>query len=155
VNARDTRWYLHRRTVEEESAIHAKYDAMVKAGKPVHLFSQYLAKRAIVRGSYMGYSVTLGVLVPEYRVDNRFFFDDHFEGAYIFRDKLNMLLRPNEEGLKVRYGWDSSASNSTDTTVEQPVNDNGAWRIEIPVAKASAPGIDAVLELDIADVSPR
>lgn len=154
VNARDTRWYLHRRTVDEESAIHARYDDMVKAGKPVHLFSQYLAKHAIGRGSYMGYSVTLGVLVPEYRVDNRFFFDDHFEGAYIFRDKLNMLLRPNEEGLKARFGWDSSASNGTDTTVEQPMNANRAWRIEIPVKKASAPGIEAVLELDIADVSP-
>jgi hypothetical protein len=146
-NVRDTRWYLHRRTLDEGSAIIAGYDAMVKARKPVKLFTQFLSSAAIVtRSSYMGFSVDLGVLVPEYSVGGRLLFEDHFEGSYIFRDKLNMFVKAEDGRLRVKHGWDRERTNAAGETVTLEETD-GRWSLTVPVEKETAPGIRAKLRL--------
>lgn len=147
VNVRDTRWYLHRRTLDEGSAIIAGYDTMVKSGKPVTLFTQFLSSAAIVkRSSYMGFSVDLRVLVPEYRVGGRFLFEDHFEGSYIFRDKLNLFVKREDDRLRVKHGWDQERTNAAGST-EILAEADGRWSLTVPVTKESAPGIGAKLRL--------
>ena len=62
----------------------------------------------IVRNNGVGLSVDLRVLVPEYVVGDDHFFDDHYDGAYLFRDKLNLLVDRDAGGAaRVKYGWDN------------------------------------------------
>ena len=76
---RGARWDLHRRTIAEESAIFIDYDKRVKAGKPVQLASLFLSNRARVtyQRSSLGFSLDLGVQVPEYQVAGGWFGSDH------------------------------------------------------------------------------
>lgn len=155
VRVRSSRWDLHRRTAGEHSALHAKYDEVVKAGKPLRLFSSFLSKDKIVgRARNMGFSIEIGVLVPEYVVDNKYFFDGHYEGSYIFRDKLNLAIGKDKQGrARVRYGWDSAGANNTNRTIDfndvfnHRAEDPDQWQFNIPVVNNKTPGMQATLSI--------
>lgn len=97
------------------------------------------------------FSVDLRVLVPEYVVGGDHFFDDHYDGAYLFRDKLNLLVDWDKAGaIHVKYGWDNeSGANRAGRVAEASARDD-EWSCEIPVRNTSRPGIDAVLTLKMA-----
>lgn len=130
-------WDLHRRLVGENSAIFREYDELQgpNARHPA-LFSTFLDRRAIANKSRssLGFSVDIGLLVPDYEVDNRWWLDDHYDGGYIFRDKLNLEVRPPRDGgeWKLRYGFDSHMANrSTKSVVGVAVDDHLEFRIPI------------------------
>ena len=141
---RGARWDLHRRTVDEQSAMHAKYED-IKQNHAFHLFSTFLSKGATRSGQYMTFSVDLGVLVPEYEIDN-LIFDEHFEGSYIFRDTLTLGVAPGDEQFRVRYNWNSRRVNEATIQLDGQQTSEG-WQCSIPVEKRGAPGITATLEL--------
>jgi hypothetical protein len=156
VRVRGGRWDLHRRTVETNSAIFRTYEQLFELPsdqiRHPHLFSTFLRGGARLnrKRASLGFSVELGVLVPEYEVDRRLWLDEHYEGGYLFRDKLNLEVTPPARGKswKLQYGWDSQTPNQTDP--EQVVSgraENGDLVFEIPVVKRSQPGIEATLEL--------
>jgi len=148
---RGERWDLHRRTVNEESAIFVDYDERVRGEKPVHLASVFLTNSARVtpQRSSLGFSIDIGVLVPEYRVEGRWFNSDHYEGGYLFRDKVNLeAIRESDDAWRLRYGYDSLTPNLTSGEARTTTLEGNAFRFELPVRQTSRPGIDATLRIE-------
>ena len=158
VRVRGARWDLHRRTVETSSAIMRTYDELFKKEKSPRLFSAFLRLGArvvdeIVRPT-LGFSVELGVLVPEYELDNKFWFDDHYDGGYIYRDKVNIEVKVPEsekEDWILQYGFDSLTPNQTEEENRAEVEWDGEIAVfQIPLRQLPGkkdPKMDATLEI--------
>lgn len=152
---RDDRWDLYRRTVQNESAIYLSHDKVKQADCQVMLFSSFLATDAITRvrknsrnDNEMGFAINVGMLVPEFVVDNKYFFDDYYVGEYIFNDQLKLKVKIESSRTVVKYHWTSQEDNDWITEIlvgplESP------WLINIPYIKQGHPGIDAVFELTV------
>ena len=116
-----------------------------------YLFSTFLSAQARVnsRRPSLGFSVDLGVRVPHYEIDNALWFDDHYDGGYLFRDKLNFQITRSAGPAgqwTLRYGLDSRTPNRATRRVE-PTERDGAVMFAIPIQQRSRPGIDAELHL--------
>ena len=167
VRVRGGRWELHRRVVDEGSAIFRTFDDMLRpanAGlnnpRHPHLFSAFLSLRSRVnpRSPSLGFSIDLGVLVPEYEVDGRLWNKNRYEGGYLYRDKINLeVVAPAQNGdpWRLRYGFDSNTPNRTTQTLEAPVDPKAATAagaappvaFRIPVQSTTRPGLKAELVL--------
>ena len=154
-------WDLHRRTVNEDSAIFRTFDEMLRPDKiapgasPRHptLFSLFLAKGQIVnpRGKSLGFSLDLGILVPQYEVAGVLWFKDHFEGGYLFRDKINLEAFPpgsraDNPDWVLYYGFDSKTPNRA-TLPAPSYRDESGIHFRIGIAQNTRPGIEATLVL--------
>lgn len=158
VRVRGALWDLHRRTVAEGSAVFRSFDELLRhdevglAGpRHPHLFSTFLSRKARVNSNRqgLGFTVDLAILVPQYEVDNKLWFDDHYEGGYLYRDKINLEAIPDEAapgGWRLRYGLDSRTPNRATTEVDASPGDGGV-SFRVPVKQSSRPGIDAHLVL--------
>lgn len=144
---RDARWDLHRRKVDEGSAIFMNHEEIEHGGKRARLFSSYLSRDAILKNSqYMGFAINLGLLAPEYVVDNRLFFNDYYEGDYIFNDQLKIMVKFSGGNCTFKYQWsNANDDNWTNKVHVGPIETD--WLIKIPYLKEANPGIDATLEL--------
>lgn len=144
VRVRGARWDLSRRTVGETSAIFVPFRRIIEQ-RPLHLFTGYLLKSARVgRRRALGFSLDIGVLVPEYEVDKKWRLDDHYEGGYIFRDKVNFDLTLKHDAQTLKYGWDSKTPNRSTRAVEVVSSADG-FEFQIPIVRKQRPGIDSVL----------
>lgn len=144
---RGARWDLNRRTVNEESALFLDYQRM-RDDRPIRLFSGFLLESAKVgRRRSLGFSLELGVLVPEYEINKRWRLDQHFDGGYIFRDKVNLDLTFAATSATLKYGWDSKSPNRA-TTKAELAERAGIVVCEIPVVRKRNPGIDAMLVIE-------
>jgi hypothetical protein len=159
LRTRGALWSLHRRTAEECSAVFRTFDEMLRPGprqsaRYPHLFSAFLALNSRVnkRRASLGFSLDLGVLVPQYEVDGFMMFDHHYDGGYIFRDKLNFeVVQPDKRRptWRLDYGFDSGAPNQVEHTAEyKKVGGRGEFRI--PIEKPTRPGLKAELVLRVA-----
>jgi pimeloyl-ACP methyl ester carboxylesterase len=165
LRVRRARWDLHRRLVAEESAIFREFDEMFPRDPNMrprhpHLFSAFLAEWATKPGGRsLGFSLDLGVQVPEYQVDDTLWLDDFHQGGYLYRDKINFLAAPRigERGWRLRYGLDSRSPNRCTRRAEEikgslledapfPVAE-GDLVFRLPVEQKSRPGIRAQLFL--------
>ena len=155
VRVRGKMWDLHRRTSSENSAIFRKFDDLFpKDGtEPRHpqLFSVFLSRGARVNPKRpgLGFSVDLSVLVPQYEVDRVLWFDDHYEGGYLFRDKINFEAMPpsgDEQTWDLKYGFDSSTPNRTTRSATSQEADNETQFL-VPIVQNTRPGIEATLVL--------
>ncbi len=147
VRVRRARWDLTRRLADEQSAIFRTYDAL-RGGAPPHLFTAFLAgwARGRARRS-LGFAIDLRVLVPEYEIDGLLLFDEHIEGGYLFRDKLNLEITPaGDDPPLLRYGWDSRTPNRASRRAAAAALAAG-WEFRIPVAQRTRPGLRATLVL--------
>ncbi|MCO4099308.1 MAG: hypothetical protein HEQ38_07900 [Gemmatimonas sp.] len=149
---RGARWDLHRRTNDEGSAVLVDYDKHVRARQPLHLASVFLSNAARVDTDRptLGFSLDIGVQVPEYLVDGvPFWKRDHYDGGFLFRDKVNLeaFLAPGT-GWSLRYGWDTHGPNAVhhSAAAENPLPES--WVFEVPVMQDTRPGIRAVLRLE-------
>ena len=149
---RGARWDLHRRTSNEGSAVLIDYDRHVKARQPVHLASAFLSSEARVDPTRptLGFSLDIGVQVPEYQVDGKAFWRrDHYDGGFLFRDKVNLEATCGADGVwSLRYGWDTESPNAVvhTATAENPMPGN--WVFTLPILQDTTPGIRAVLRLE-------
>jgi pimeloyl-ACP methyl ester carboxylesterase len=149
---RGARWDLHRRTSDEGSAVLVDYDKHVRARQPLHLASVFLSNAARVDTDRptLGFSLDIGVQVPEYLVDGvPFWKRDHYDGGYLFRDKVNLeaFFAP-DTGWSLRYGWDTHGPNAVQhpAAAENPLPES--WVFEVPVMQDTRPGVRAVLRLE-------
>lgn len=155
VSVRGERWDLHRRIQTENSAIFRTFDEMFpkdgadgRARHP-HLFSTFLSTQSRVKKARrsLGFSIDLTVQVPEYEIENRLWFDDHFSGGYLYRDKINLEAIPpprDEDVWQMRYGSDRRTPNRAGQSVEgKPVEDGLEFRI--PIEQKTKPGMKATL----------
>lgn len=147
VRVRGVRWDLHRRTAGEESAIFATYDSL-KDGKPIFLMSGYLLSSARVahERQTLGFSIDLGILVPDYTVNRAWRPDDHYEGGYIYRDKINLDLttEPEQEPV-LRFGFDSRTPNRATEPAVATGQIDGQYEFRVPIKSPSRPGMQGEL----------
>ncbi|AHE98259.1 lipase family alpha/beta hydrolase [Thioalkalivibrio paradoxus] len=132
--------FVNERRVSQESAIRRPYEQLVHENKPVYLFSGYLSKRAKTEDTgdtALAFAIDIGVQVPVYELDRRFWMNGHFEGGYLFRDKITIHVRPRADGTTFRYGLESSSGPSAAPRMLTPIeNENGRIVLEIPIGFA-------------------
>lgn len=76
-------------------------------------------------------------------------FSDHYEGGYLFRDKINLEAIPDDSvkgGWRLKFGYDSRTPNRATTEADATPGD-GLVAFRVPVKQTSKPGIDAHLVL--------
>ncbi len=137
---RGANYYLHERRVDQSSAILRGYDQLVKEQKSVYLFTGYLykqAKTAESKDNALAFAIRVGVQVPLYEVDNRFWFDDHFEGGYVLDETITLKGRVAQGEAIVSYGLASTdglgAATKRLSRTDLP---NRGVRVEIPLGFA-------------------
>jgi len=103
--------FLNERKASQESAIRRRYEDMVEHERPVYLFTGYLhglAKAADARDTALAFAIQIGVEVPLFEVDNRFWFDEHFEGERLLHETITIHLRHSADRITIRYGLASA-----------------------------------------------
>jgi hypothetical protein len=157
---RGAHWDLSRRVANENSTVFRTYGELFpnqsqRNDRKFHdlprLFTVFLSSNARVntRRASLGFSIDLGVLVPDYELDGTLWLNNHYSGGYIFREKINLDAIPprtDDDSWDLRYGFDSNTPNRTTKSAEQIVTDGGI-QFRIPVIQKNRPGIDATLVL--------
>jgi hypothetical protein len=169
MSVRGAHWDLSRRVAGENSTVFRKYGELfpekaTNIDRADHnrpqLFTAFLSARSKVvkaRPS-LGFSIDLGVLVPDYEVDGALWLKNHYAGGYIFRDKINLEAIPPDSDSgqwRLRYGFDSNTPNRATREAEGTVlpqtasgtASGGRIEFRIPIVQSKRPGIDAVLVL--------
>jgi len=147
---RGKRWYLTRRIAEEDSVACRSHRDLADPAKPdarrIYLSSVFLANRWRVdpERASLAYTLTLGVRVPEFEVDRKFWPDRHYEGGYLFRDSLVLEMTPPKSAdadWQVSYDWQSERPGLATTRLD--TQGLAAARAELSIAfdSATAPGI--------------
>ena len=115
-STRGKRWYLTRRTAEEDSVACRSHqqltDPATRDQRSLYLSTVFLANRARVNPGRpsLAYGLTLGVRVPDYEVERKFWADTHYEGGYLFHDTVIVeIVPPQEPGgeWSAHFGWQS------------------------------------------------
>ncbi len=103
------------------------------------------------RRERLGFSIELGVLVPEYIIDGFLFLDDKYEGGYLYRDKINLQLAlGGGKPLSLHYGFDRKTPNRAPTKVSDAqvsALEDGQFEFRIPIVQKTRPGLTATLVL--------
>jgi hypothetical protein len=160
---RGKRWLLSRRTAEEDSVAARSHQELRDAKRPelrrIYLSTVFLANRARVDPTRvtLAYAMTLGVRVPDYEVEKKFWPDRHYEGQYLYRDSVAIELTPPEKDggdWNVHYDWQSDDVGQTSTPVPAKALRGGKVEVNIPFAthdlKApKSPGISGKLRFVI------
>jgi len=149
--------YLNERRVAQQSAIRRTYEELVHDGKPVYLFSSYLlmsARMPRARDTALAFAVDLGIAVPVYEVDRRFWLDSHFEGGHVFRDTVTFHLRPHADRTTLRFGLASASGAGVANRAVDPVDrDDGRVGFELELgfradaARKPQPGMRGRLQI--------
>lgn len=141
---------LTERTRDTHSAVLRKFDEMLRIEKtdletprwPV-LFSTFLDTRKITRGSTIVFSTDLAVSSTGYEIDEKFRFDRHIPGEYLFRDTVIVRARQTGDGWSLRYNLgDENWGEGRGRELKR--DENGPY---IPLR--SRKGFSARLRLDI------
>ncbi len=163
VSVRGKPWQLHRRTVNEHSAIFRKFDelfpkrgARQKARVPDRsaspmLFNAFLDLGQSQTGTTLAFATDLCVRVPEYLVDGLLFFKNHFEGGYLFRDMILIEATPPataKDRWKVEFQFANQGSQPPQLAA-RIATDGPVLTFEIPVSQPNPPGIRARLRVEI------
>lgn len=160
VSIRGKQWQLHRRTANENSAIFRKFDELFpKKGQArkadrsesPHLFSVFLDRdqRAVPTRSSLAFSADICVRVPEYQVDGLLFFNNHFEGGYLYRDMVVVEATPPQEQnsmWKIEYRFVGKPELGV-KQAEMVKQSKGELTFAIPIEQPKAPGIKATLRV--------
>lgn len=153
---RGKRWYLTRRVAEEDSPAcrtHAQLAGGTRPGdRNVYLSTVFLANRARVNPerASLAYAMTVGVRVPDYQVDKRFWADEHYEGGYLFRDTAVVEMVPPAQPGKdwvVHYGWQSETANRARHALSYDQLKGGQIQFTIPFDNGADPGIAGHIRL--------
>ncbi|HEB4874999.1 TPA: hypothetical protein R0C45_003184 [Kluyvera ascorbata F0526] len=160
-------WSLTRRIAEEDSvACLTQAEWNDKKQASLYLSSVFLSKRARVKKNRpsLAYSLTLGVKIPDYEIEKRFWFNEHFEGAYLFRNSLilDIVAPPDDKtAWKIKYAWQDAGFASADIVLQPELvnGGGGACEVVVPVKsvtidasgkeRPSVPGISGQLRFKI------
>lgn len=161
---RGKRWYLSRRVAEEDSPAcrtHKELTDPAKADRrSIYLSTVFLANKARVKQDRptLAYAMTLGVRVPDYQVNNKFWLDGHYEGSSLFRDTLIIELAPppaNDptKDWSVNYGWQTDTGGKASLPMSPKQLAGGKLQFIVPLsslgAAPAAPGISGKVRLEV------
>lgn len=158
-------WSLTRRVSEEDSvACLTQKEWNQRGSSSQYLSSVFLSKRARVQKTRrsLAYSLILGVKIPDYEIDKRFWFNEHFEGGYLFRNSLILEIVPpaDDSGAwRIKYAWQDSGYSSADIVLDPQITADAACEVTIPVEsvtvdaggtkRPSVPGISGRLRFKV------
>jgi hypothetical protein len=136
-------WYLTRRTVEEDSVACVSHRDWMQGKQRIFLSSVFLSNRAKVTkgGKSLAYAMTLGIRVPDYEIDKKFWINEHYEGAYLFRNALVVeIFEPKTPGddPQVMYSWQDSGVQGPKQKADFIPQIDGSLHIKIPFESAQA-----------------
>lgn len=151
------RWYLSRRVAEEDSVAcrtHKQLIADDPPAKSIFLSTVFLSMdyRMNKNDPSLTYSLTMGVRVPDYEVERKFWFDRHVEGAYLFRDTLVVSITPpTKPGEDATATWDWMRDNSGKPSKELILKgrDERGSTATVEFDSSSAPGIRGRLRFEV------
>jgi hypothetical protein len=102
--------------------------------------------------------MTLGVRVPDYQVNNKFWLDGHYEGSSLFRDTLVIELAPPAaddpaQNWNVKYGWQTDTAGQASLPMNPTQLASGKLRFTVPLSSLgmapAAPGITGKVRLEV------
>lgn len=139
-------YYLNERRYAQQSAVLKTYDELTKGGKQVYLFTGYLLEQArLASDTALMFSIDLGIRVPAFEIDRKFWFDQHFEG-FLYQETVTFALLPGS----IRYGLASvNGLGAAPTAAQITVTADGARQLRIALAtrKGALPGFQGRLVL--------
>ena len=147
---RGKRWYLTRRMAEEDSVACRSHQDLVdpanKNARSIYLSTAFLANRARVNPARpsLAYGLTLGVRVPDYEVERKFWADMHYEGRYLFRDTVVVEMVPPQvpgEAWTASFGWQSDSAGRATESLDYKTLKSGKQVMSIAFGSTTAPGI--------------
>lgn len=147
---RGKRWYLTRRMAEEDSVACRSHQELTdptnKDARSIYLSTVFLANRARVNPvrPSLAYGLTLGVRVPDYEVERKFWADGHYEGGYLFHDTVIVEMVPPQqpgEAWTASFGWQSDNVGRATTPLSYKTLKTGKQVMSIAFGAARAPSI--------------
>ncbi len=158
---RGKRWYLTRRIAEEDSVACRTHEELIdpktKDRRSIILSTIFLSKRARVnpKRRSLAYSMTLGVRVPDYEIDRKFWPDGHYEGGYLFRDSvvIEIVPPPEEDGAdwKVTFDWQSDNIGPASQLLTPTKVKGGNVELNVGVESGTTPGITGQLRFIVSE----
>jgi hypothetical protein len=161
---RGKRWYLSRRAAEEDSPACRTHKELTDPEKPerrsIYLSTVFIANKARVKQDRptLAYAMTLGVRVPDYQVNKKFWLDGHYEGSSLFRDTLVIEIAPPQAGdpaqnWNVKYGWQTDTAGQASLPMSPKQLAGGKLQFLVPLsslgAAPAAPGISGKVRLEV------
>jgi len=133
--------YLHERRFDQASAILAEFDDLVRNQNPAYLFSGFLLARAKATNAdqALAFAIRVAIRVPMYEIDNTFWFDQHFEGGYVFDETITLFVRRWDDEPSVRYGL-QSVSGVGEAPHKTDLKDDGSGGKTLEIPLGFAPG---------------
>ena len=132
--------YLSERRVRNESAIRKRYEDLVEKQKPAYLFSGFLLKSAKTStgNTVLAFALEIAIEVPLFEVDQKFWFDEHFEGETLLNETVTLHLRRRGGSATVRYGLRTAvgSGNATELVALSGPGEHGQMHLEIPLGFA-------------------
>ncbi|MDE2413806.1 MAG: hypothetical protein KGM60_03525 [Comamonadaceae bacterium] len=147
---RGKRWYLTRRMAEEDSVACRNHQDLIdpanKDARSIYLSTAFLANRARVNPARpsLAYGMTLGVRVPDYEVDRKFWPDAHYEGGYLFHDTVVIEMVPPQvagDAWTASFGWQSDKVGQATQSLAYKTLKTGKQVMTVPFGNNGAPGI--------------
>ncbi len=153
---RECRWYLTRRTSEEDSVACRTFEELEPEASPkrqIYLSTLYLSKKAREGKPLksLAYSLFIGVRVPDYEVERKLWPDDHFEGGYLYSDWARIeIMPPQKDGdeWNVVNTWQSEVGKDLTQPDSFPVAAtalNDRVVMTLPFENKASPGISGNL----------
>jgi PGAP1-like protein len=148
---RGKRWSLTRRMAEEDSVACRTHQQLMdkanKADRQVYLSTVFLENKARVNTARasLAYAMTLGVRVPDYEVEKKFWADTHYEGGYLFRDTMVVEMTPpqaEDQDWQVQFDWQSDVHGQATQPLAYKTLQSGKLEMNIPFGDKKAPGIE-------------
>ncbi|MEP6492225.1 MAG: hypothetical protein ABJF01_06085 [bacterium] len=138
------RWLLTRRVAEEDSVACRRHADL--RNKPderkVYLSTAFLANRDRVdNDNSLSYGLSLGIRVPDYEVEKRFWPNRHYEGQYLFRDALALRMVPPAkpgDAWQVFHDWQSDNVGQASVPVAVSALQGGKVEVVIPFSNSDA-----------------
>ncbi len=133
--------FLSERSVSQESAIRRTDVELLEQQKRVYLFSGYLLNSAKTKDDKdkeepLSFAIHVGVEVPVYEVDRKFWFDDHYEGCTLLDETITCQVNPGKKNSIMNVGLASRLGvGQVDPTLQVNRKDlpGGGVQLEIPL----------------------
>lgn len=127
------RWFLTRRqSVEDSPAVrtHSQLAGDDPKPKRIYLSNVFLSKKSRVDVGLdtLSYAMNFAAKVPDYELNNKFWPNEHYEGANLFTRSAIIRVSPpkslDQKAWNVDYGWGKSPTKQVqiDLTDEKPDN---------------------------------
>ena len=142
-------YVLHERHYDHHSALLRTYDELIKDKKPVYLFTGYLTEMARHAADYaLMFTIDIGVRIPLFEVNRKFWFDEHFEG-FMYQEQITLAIRDKT----IRYGLSLKDGIGNAPRQAEIAAEKGQRRISLALGTAvnARPGFQGQLELIVDD----